>query len=228
MPEADNAPDQNLYDVILLSLGDELDGTLQNLLEPLGKSIAKWLTDSPERIATFKKRYGNDEIAQFLAKEEEAVVEDFLGVAFEVAQTAYVTAVVSRLTHMHQVSLAQDCTELTTTDGSKRGMLRHGFRPAPKSPYSRPEIVDAFANYYKHREEWGPDWGTLTGKQQETARIISSAGAHQSSPMNLRTGAKYLGNPKYSEVTTLVKVLSPWREALVRAYREEIRSKLLR
>ena len=38
--------------------------------------------------------------------------------------------------------------------------------------------------------------------------IISSVGAYQSSTKNLRTGAEYLGNPTYSNVGALAKVLT--------------------
>lgn len=223
-----DAHDGNIYDVLLMSLCDELDGGLQTLLEPIGQAIAMSMAGSPVRIAEFKKRYGDDEIARFLATEEEVVIEDFLGMAFLVAQTAYVTAVVTRLMGLHRLASTLDKFRLSTTNGSKRNILRYGFQPASKSVFSPIEIVDAFANYYKHHEEWGPDWSILEDKQQRTACIIQSVGAFQSSPKNLRTGAENLGNPTYSDVGTLLKVLSPWRKTLVQAYREEIRSKSLR
>jgi hypothetical protein len=61
-----------------------------------------------------------------------------------VAAQTYITAVVSRLTKLHKLSLVRNNIELTTTRGSKRDMLRHGFRQAPRKPYSDTEIVDAF------------------------------------------------------------------------------------
>jgi hypothetical protein len=96
-------------------------------------------------------------------------------------------------------------------------MLRHGFQPATKEPYSQIEVIDAFANYHKHQDEWGPDWTTLTGQQRRTVDIIQLVGAYQSSTRNLRTGAEYLGNPTYSDVGALVKVLSPGGGPLSRA-----------
>jgi len=219
--------DENVFDVLLMSLGDDLDGTLMTLLQPSGEAIAGSIAGSRDRIAEFRKRYGS-EAAHMLAEEEQAVVEHFLGLSFVGAQTSYITQVVSRLTDLHQLASVRNKTELTTTTRWKRDILRYGFRPAPKELYSQVEIVDAFANYYKHRDEWGPDWSILKDQQQQTASIISSVGAHQSSMKNLRTGAEHFGNPTYSNVCALAKVLSPWRKALVQDYRAEIRSKSLR
>jgi ubiquinone biosynthesis protein UbiJ len=149
--------DENVFDVLLMSLGDELDGMLQTLLEPIGKAIADSIAGSRVRIAKFEERYGHEaygrEAAHMLAEEEHAVVEHFLGLAFVAAQTAYITAVVSRLTDVHRLARVRNNTALTTTPGSKPDMLQYRFRPAPKKPYSQIEIVDAFANYYKHRDE---------------------------------------------------------------------------
>jgi len=228
MATRDQPPDENVYDVLLLSLGDELDGSLQTLLEPIGEAIADSIAGSPDRIAEFTKRYRDDEVAHFLAEEENAVIEDFLGVAFVVSQSAYIAAVVTRLKVLHQLASVRNKIKLTTTDASKRNMLGYGFQPGPKESFSPIEIVDAFANYYKHGDEWGPDWSILDGQQQRTACIIQSVGAYQSSTKNLRTGAEHFGNPAYSNVGTLVRVLSPWRKALVRKYSEEIMSKALR
>jgi hypothetical protein len=72
----DEAHDENVFDVLLVSLGDDLDGSLQTLLEPIGKGIADSIAGSPDRIAEFKKRYG-PEAAHMLAEEEQDVVEDF-------------------------------------------------------------------------------------------------------------------------------------------------------
>lgn len=227
MPASDDARDENVYEVLLQSLGNELEGRLQGLLDPIGGAIAKQIAGSPERIAEFKKRYGDEEIARLLSEEEDAVVEDFLGMAFIAAQAAYIETVVSRLKDLHELASVRSKTSLTTTTKSKRSILRHGFQPAPRNVFSSVEIVDAFANYYKHRDAWGPDWSVLEGQQERTACIIQSVGAFQSSPKNLRAGAAHFGNTSYGDVGTLLKVLAPWRKALVRDYREEIRKKSL-
>lgn len=226
MPRPDDARDESTYELLLLSLDDGMDGTLFTLLDPMGQAIAESIAGSTERIAVMSKRYGED-AAEMMASEAAVVVEDFLGVAFVAAQT-YITAVVSRLIKLHQYSLRWNNAKLTTTSGLKEEIMRYGFRPTQKGPYSKVEVMNAFANYYKHRDEWDYEWGSLKGHQQETATIISSAGAFQSSTCNLRTGAAYLGNLVYANVSAFGKLFSNWRKDLIHDYKTEIRRRGLK
>ena len=106
-------------------------------------------------------------------------------------------------------------------------MIRHGFHPTTENPYSPVEVLNAFANYYKHQDEWGHyDWEKLKAVQLQTARIAFSAGARESTTGNLRTGAEFLGNREYSNVMAFAAILSSWRTNLVSVYRSEVGARI--
>jgi hypothetical protein len=195
--------------LLLENLNDDLDASLATLLEPIGESIAA----SSKRLEAFKSRYNDD------APELAAEIEDFIGVAFVASQT-YITTVVSRLQKLHELARLGSIPAQTTTSGHKQDMMRYGSQYTPQKPYAPIEVMNAFANYYKHRDEWDADWTRLGGLQQETATIIGSAGAFQSTTENLRTGAKYLGNTALSNTKAFVDIFASWRKQLVGAYSE--------
>ncbi len=199
--------------LLLQNLHDDLDASLDTLLEPIGDAIAA----SSERIKAFKTRYKDD------APELQAEIEDFIGVAFVASQT-YITIVVSTLQKLHKLVRLGGKAELTTTSGSKQDLMGYGSKHSREKPYSPIQVINAFANYYKHRDEWDPDWTKLGGRQKETATIIGSAGAFQSSTENLRIGAKYLGNTEFSKTRVFVNIFTAWRKQLVAAYSAEAAS----
>jgi hypothetical protein len=217
-PKVNDVADKGLsgyYRISLGSIGDGLDVTLSTVLETIGEAIAA----STARIDTIGQRYGED-AADMAADDEIPVIEDFLGIAFVVCQ-AYITNVVTRLQRLHAQTRRRHTADLTTTTGSKESILRHGFRPTMRRPYSRIEVLNAYANYYKHRDEWDADWENR--RARHTAAIISTAGASPSSTGNLRQGARYLGNRKFKDVAAFMRIFSQWRKKLVQDYEAEIR-----
>ena len=93
--------------------------------------------------------------------------------------------------------------------------------------FSQVQVIDAFANYFKHRDEWRADWNSLPQKSASTAQIISAVGASQGSTGNLRAGAEVLGNAAYTNVTVFIEILNNWRKNLYDGYREELETKQL-
>lgn len=154
--------------------------------------------------------------------EECEVIEQLLGTSFVVCQT-YITGVVSRVIGLHQLHTRQDSSNpLTTTDGSKTAIMKFGAKRVGKTPYTAPEIINAFANFFKHREEWRGAWEKLTGNQRYTAQTISKAGAKRGSSGNLRTGAEVLGNRNYSDTLKFAKIVSDWAKKLESGYVSEL------
>jgi hypothetical protein len=173
-----------------------------------------------------------DETVDNVAKGEEQgiwdeateYIEDLLGISF-VACQSYISFVVSDICRLHAAcnSLAPPVI-LATTSGRKSDILRT-CSPLLKEACSQVQIIDAFANYYKHKDEWDWDWDNAPAKSKPTVEIIQSVGASKGCTGNMRTGAKVLGNDDYCNSRALIEPLETWGQMLFEAYSEELRAK---
>lgn len=77
--------------------------------------------------------------------------------------------------------------------------------------YTEIQVIDAFANFFKHNEEWEWDWSKLKDRSRKTAEIITAVGASQGSTGNFRKGAAAIGNVDLTRVTILVGIIASWR-----------------
>jgi hypothetical protein len=178
----------------------------------------------------FKKRC--DEMIDNVPKNEEQgiideateYIEDLLGISF-VACQSYISFVVSDVCRLHDAckSIASP-VDLTTISGRKSDILRT-CSPLMKGGYSQVQIVDAFANYYKHKDEWDWDWDSAPPRSRPTVDVIRSAGASRGCTGNMRAGAEALGNGEYWDTRAIMALLESWGQGLFKAYSEELRSK---
>jgi hypothetical protein len=197
---------------------------LQRVLETLGDAIKA----SAKRLDG-AQRTGNAEWAEVVLDEECAITEDLIGTAFVVCQT-YITGVASRVIGLHRHHDRQNPgNRLQTTSGSKYqstatspSIFRFGSRKIGRSGRTAVEVIDAFANYFKHREEWVGSWTKLNGPGAKTAQTIMSVGAKRGSTGNLRTGAERLGNKNYSDFGVFMKCLRRWTNNLLEGYTKEL------
>jgi hypothetical protein len=146
-------------------------------------------------------------------------VEGLLAVAFVIAQT-HVTQVVSRT--MRVLEAAQLAGRSLTAfapspEVSRDHVLRAASDVVPGTDYTQVQVLDAFANYFKHHEEWRGKWADLKGKAGKTAKVIAAAGAAKGYVGNFRAGAEVLGNGSYKNVGVFVSIISTWRSGLVEA-----------
>jgi len=81
--------------------------------------------------------------------------------------------------------------QLTTTTDKKGDIIAFGGS-AVAGNYTSVEVINAFANYFKHGDEWDSQWRASKQQQQETIDILRAAGARPGSTGNLRTGAGLL------------------------------------
>lgn len=219
------------YGIVLsLFLGDHLDDTIGRILGPLGTAIA----DIGAEIDKAASKFGPD--ADSWIDDEVGNIEELLGVAF-VACQAQITSIVAGIQRLHKTAMCREehakkrrTIQLMTTDCKRAGIMQHGFAPNAGSLYSPIEVIDAFANYYKHSDQWsveGVDWDKpeTHGFAARTIAVTRFAGAEQGSTGNLRTGAEYLGNRKYQDTSVFSAHLSKWRKGLVDAYEAELKSK---
>jgi len=191
------------------------DRWLTRCLRPIGDAIE----DSGREIDRLKPDDHEGYIDAVVGEETE-VVEQLLGTAFVLCQT-YITGVVSRIIGLHKLHDHQDSSTPLTTTGRKKPEIWAFGGKVGKTPYTGPEIINAFANYSKHGEEWGGSWEKLA-ETNHTVQIISACGAERGSTGNLRTGAKVLGNRKFSDTLKFAVVVSDWAKNLESSYQTEL------
>src|SRR6267143_671924 len=128
------------------------------------------------------QKTGDAEWLDIVVDEECAIIEDLIGTAFVVCQT-YITGVVSRIVGLHTYHDKNGPNPLVTTSGVKHApkgispsILRFGSRKIGRSGRTAVELIDAFANYFKHHEEWTGSWSNLKGGSAATARAVMSVG----------------------------------------------------
>ncbi len=161
---------------------------------------------------------GNEDYYLMIGEEESDVVENLVGTAFVVTQTA-ITAVVSAVKRIH-VQLTSDKVTFPLQCG-KENVLRLGSPLLGNTGYSRIQVIDALANYFKHQDEWTVPWSKLNKNQRPTSLIIESVGGKSGSTGNLRTGLDALGID-----TDFLRILhgdvQAWQRAVIGTYKAEL------
>jgi hypothetical protein len=145
---------------------------LQRVLETLSDAIK-----ASDRRLDAAQRAGNAEWAEVVLGEECAITEDLIGTAFVVCQT-YITGVASRVIGLHHHHDRENPdSPLQTTSGNKYqstttspSIFRFGSRKIGRSGRTAVEVIDGFANYFKHHEEWVGTWTKLKGRAQKQRR----------------------------------------------------------
>ena len=208
----------NPYRLLLRAWDPEIDSfTLIPCLAPLGTAIHK-CTLVIERAASS----ASDDYADAVADEETEKIEALLGAAFILCQI-HITSVVSRVITVRCFFNNREKRALPGPDASdKRSILIQGAQPIHDSGYTDVQAIDAFANYFKHRDEWAPTWQGLTNIQEKTREIVYALGARPGSSGNLRTGAQVLGNSEYHTLIIFADRLALWNNELRITYEAKL------
>ncbi len=202
----------------LLRDSPDLD-LIRDALRAIGSTIEK--CDARIREA---KASGSPEYLDFVIEVETALIEMLLGAAFVVCQT-FITSVVSKIMSVHRRADAKGCR---LHIGRTKAALMAADNPLScMTRYTAVEVTDAFANYFKHCDEWGVNWSSLEGVKRRTADIVMAVGATAGSTGNLRTASEQLGNPEYRDTERFALPLANWRTMLVQQIGVELSSKQL-
>ena len=206
----------NIYQILLkLTRIHGNPETLARVLEALGAAVCE---SSSEINRAKESRI--DGYIDAVVDDECAFIESLIGAAL-VASQARITSVVSSIKRVHKRA-EKDGHVLRTTDGSKRGLLVFGG--SKPSTHSQIQFIDAFANYFKHHDEWTGPWSAVTGQSKSTISVISAAGATEGSTGILRTGAHALGIDDYEKLIPLSEIVRSWAATLVTSYERELRA----
>jgi hypothetical protein len=211
------------YGTWLAVLDLDISTDLEEMLRPIGDPIHS----SIETIYEAEKVEEKLE-RDWLIDEECDSIESWLGLAFVAAQT-YITRVVSHCKRLHEWHERQTKSKvLLGIKGFKHEILAAASPKVRSTNYTAVEGVNAFANYFKHRDEWPFDWNQMQrDDEKRTAAIIGAFGAQSGNTGNLRQGyASVLGDEiPFNEVVRLGGIVRDWARALKAAYEQELVAK---
>jgi hypothetical protein len=136
--------------------------------------------------------------------DDEEQIDALLGAAFVTCQ-AYIAAA---------LATAREAAE-PETEPSRGELLRRGTLLVGRTGYTRVELIDALADYYKHRDGWDPDWAAIERADHRAAEIVASLGAQPRSPDILLRGARALGVDDFRLLDSLATELADWSTTLI-------------
>ncbi|MBA4391852.1 MAG: hypothetical protein C0399_13085 [Syntrophus sp. (in: bacteria)] len=211
---------RNPYNIVMRLWQPDIIETLKNILEPVGTAIKKLSVSFNNQCRT---DFGDDETEAISDYACESI-EGLLGVAFVVCQT-HITSVVSNVKRLHVFFKAREKRSIAGFSDKKLFILRQGGVVVAGSDYTDIQTIDAFANYFKHREEWPAKWEKMKkGNPANMRDIILSCGGSCGSSGNLRTGAAILGNEDYHKVSVFADRLYKWHSNLYSFYSQQLKN----
>lgn len=190
---------------------------LYRVTEALGDAV-KACSDAIEKAATSQ----NFEHFDSVAADESTVMESLIGAAF-VACQAEINGAAAHFVRIHEEA-KQAGVILKTSDGSKPGTRAVGSPKVGTSRYTRIEVINAFANYFKHRDEWKRPWDEAIDDQRWTVSVISEVGAKEFESENLRTGLGALGIHPEMQMGLLSNFVHEWIDTMQRNYMAELKT----
>lgn len=180
--------------------------SLERLIGALSEAIKACSTQIEDA-----EKSGDNDYLDHVVDGECGVIEDLIGTAFVGCQI-YITATVSGTKHFHDLSLEEAAHK-------KAAVLSVGSPILSPTKYTRVQVIDAFANYYKHKDEWGYAWADLKGRAAYVVPIIQAAGASEGSTGNFRTAAKALGISDIRNLEILHRDIQEWCDNVWNIYR---------
>ena len=158
--------------------------------------------------------------------EETESIENLLGAAFVVCQT-YLTGVVSAVIELDKLCKNTLEAGLPVAQGPRvRECILASTGPKVRTRGKHrtvAEVAEAFANYYKHRDEWKTiNWKKLDARSLRTAEVIASVGASSGSTGNLRAGSSKMGNPEFTALHVFAEKLHDWGRNIDERVRTEL------
>jgi hypothetical protein len=191
---------------------------LERVLDALSSAVTQCTQAIREAEATGDEEHLND-----VGEQQSDIVEGLLGAAFVVAQ-AHINGVVASMQRLAEHTLANG-HPLTSCSGQRREILRIEPRPVGASPYTRVEVINAMANFFKHKDEWTVPWSHLKKPEQKnTAKIVLAIGGRESSTGNLRIALKALDIDP-DRLTDLHAEIFAWGTSVLRAVQLELRTR---
>lgn len=198
-------------------------------LEVLHRPLEEAILAVEERL---KSLPSDDEEAPWVSsivEDESAVFDELIGIAFVIVQT-YLTNVKSHIVKLSEARERLGRTPLSFfrphEESEKRPgpneLLRKCSLMMKNSSFTEVEVLNAVANYWKHRDEWTSiDWTKLARPSKDTAARVQVAGIQPTSTGNLCTAAKAFGVVTYHDLEPIRVCALAWAEQLVTLAKSE-------
>jgi len=209
---------QNMHRACLELLRHSSAGwAVDDTLNALGRGV-----EGSIRFIDEAQDSGDADYAQAVTDSECEHIEHLLGTMFVVCQ-GLITRVVSRVKRLHELCDRLG-PQLRTTNGEKWEIMALSHDPRPLGTYSKVQIIDAFANYFKHRDEWRFDWDCPDDRAKRTVQVIGASGATAGSTGNFLRAARLLGLEQYHDLRPVLRTLKAWTDLVFESYRNELKA----
>jgi hypothetical protein len=158
------------------------------------------------------------------------VLEELLGIAFVILQT-HLTGVRSQVASLSAMRERSGKAPLSfvppTPPGKKRpssrGLLRIDSPNMGGSAFTKVEVLNAVANYWKHREEWNSvDWTKLTGHSKDIADRVLVARMQAGSTGNMRAAAMAFNVVDFHDLAPVRASARDWAQRLIVRAKSEL------
>lgn len=204
------------YDLLLSYLRndyvDRIFSALENEMEACDRNINR------------SKQSGCDEYLEAVVDDECGMAEELIGIAFVVAQVQ-ISEVISNIKKLHGFAQKETpVVTLKTTTGVKEQILQFGDALFKDSyGISKIKVVNAMADYYKHKGEPQLDAKTSSALKAIGCKDICIKDCESISSGNFRHAMKILGI-EFNSIGKLTKILQEWQDKLYTSYRDELTS----
>jgi hypothetical protein len=166
--------------------------------------LQKMINDAVKRV---EQANGQSQFIEFVVEQECQLLETLIGTTFVVIQT--------QLTEF--LSTIMRLCDVLGSPTPKPRILRLRAQTVGTTGHTLAEGVDAFANYFKHRDEWPLHWSNVDKRAKRAVSVIRAYGAREGSTGNLREGLSSMGYRDLN-VSRMSRDLQTWWNERLRHY----------
>jgi hypothetical protein len=171
-----------------------------------------------ERTEKYTKNLGQDN-ADFVWDDTNRALDALRGAAFVICQAA-VTAIVTRVMAIHEY-VQSTGNAITSVPNDKAQLLAFKSPAIPSKTVSQIEGIEAFANYFKHHDQWPASWLNPDGFSKRTITALQALGFQYADGSILRDAITLFD----SDLLVLANAVNVWHEAIVTDLRTELSSR---
>lgn len=195
------------------------------MIGQLHAAIEKEIVAASKRIEVAADT-GDKDYADGVSDDECELVEQLLGMAF-VAGQAFMTGVRTRIAKLSDSCKLALGRPLALGGNKGYDTFKVGTLMNVGSGYTKVEIINAVANYWKHQDDWPTgeevrgsrivnvwDLTALRNSDKRTVEVVVSIGMSPGHTGNLRTAVEALGVTRFEDLSPIRQELRSWAETV--------------
>ena len=154
-------------------------------------------------------------------------LEDLLGLTMVICQTR-ITQIITRVKRLEIFCNAEHNHQITLRTSKDSLMVLDPFSPIPE--VTSIQVLNAYANYFKHKDEWPENWSNLSHlnqlpkQTQATISILKQTGATENLNNAFRNAANLLGNQVFYDIYVYNNRLDVWAEEIHNQIERELKA----